>query len=111
MGRWAHRRSADPRYVRSSASPCPLRPSPGRARDAPVDVLAALSRGADLDGAGQLHEARGGDLLGWFFLRFFEEATWVALVAVMQSPVRHHLGRQGPTRTMIEEKPEVFDHL
>lgn len=48
---------------------------------------------------------------GWFFLRFFEEVTWVVLVAVLIIPVDIFSVARGPTKTILEEKPEVFDHL
>jgi hypothetical protein len=47
----------------------------------------------------------------WFFLRFFEEASWVLLVALLIVPVDIYSVARGPTRTIIEEKPEIFDRL
>jgi len=48
---------------------------------------------------------------GWFFLRFFEEVTWVVLVALLIVPVDIFSVARGPTKTIIEEKPGIFDHL
>ena len=47
----------------------------------------------------------------WFFLRFFEEASWVLLVALLIVPVDIYSVVRGPTRTILEERPEVFDRL
>lgn len=48
---------------------------------------------------------------GWFFLRFFEEVSWVLLVALVIIPIDIFSVARGPTKTLIEEKPQVFDHL
>jgi hypothetical protein len=48
---------------------------------------------------------------GWFFLRFFEEVTWVLLVAILIIPVDIYSVAQGPTKQILEEQPEVFDRL
>lgn len=48
---------------------------------------------------------------GWFFLSFFEDVSWVVLVAVLIIPVDIVSVARGPTRTIIEEQPQVFDRL
>jgi hypothetical protein len=47
----------------------------------------------------------------WFFLRFFEHVSWVILVALVIVPVDIYSVATGPTRTILEEAPEVFDRL
>lgn len=49
--------------------------------------------------------------IGWFFLRFFEEVSWIVLVAVLIIPIDAISVARGPTRTLIEEQPGVFDRL
>ena len=49
--------------------------------------------------------------LGWLALRFFLDVGWVALVAVLIIPVDAISVARGPTRTILEEQPEVFDRL
>jgi hypothetical protein len=48
---------------------------------------------------------------GWFFLRFFEEVSWIVLVALLIIPVDVFSVARGPTRTILEEQPEIFDRL
>jgi len=48
---------------------------------------------------------------GWFFLRFFEEVSWVVLVALAIIPVDVLSVARGPTKHILEQKPEVFDWL
>lgn len=48
---------------------------------------------------------------GWFFLRFFEEVSWVVLVAVLIVPVDALSVARGPTKKILEERPDVFDRL
>lgn len=49
--------------------------------------------------------------LGWAFLRVFEDASWVLLVALLIVPVDVFSVARGPTKTILEEQPEVFDRL
>jgi hypothetical protein len=49
--------------------------------------------------------------LGWIFLRFFEEVSWVVLVALLIIPVDVYSVARGPTRAILDDKPELFDHL
>jgi hypothetical protein len=49
--------------------------------------------------------------LGWVFLRFFEEVSWVVLVALIIIPVDIYSVARGPTRAILDEQPELFDHL
>jgi hypothetical protein len=47
----------------------------------------------------------------WCFLRFFEELSWVVLVAVIVPWVDSYSVWRGPTNTIVNEKPEVFSAL
>jgi hypothetical protein len=47
----------------------------------------------------------------WCFLRFFEELSWVVLVACIVPFVDSYSVWRGPTNTIVKEKPQVFDAL
>jgi hypothetical protein len=47
----------------------------------------------------------------WCFLRFFEELSWVVLVACIVPFVDSYSVWRGPTNTIVNKKPEVFDAL
>jgi hypothetical protein len=47
----------------------------------------------------------------WCFLRFFEELSWVVLVALIVPFVDSYSVWRGPTKTIVTEKPEVFSAL
>jgi hypothetical protein len=49
--------------------------------------------------------------VGWCFLQFFEEVSWVVLVAVIVPWVDSYSVWRGPTKTIVTEKPEVFSAL
>jgi hypothetical protein len=49
--------------------------------------------------------------VGWCFLRFFEELSWVVLVAVIVPWVDSYSVWRGPTNTIVNEKPEIFSAL
>jgi hypothetical protein len=53
----------------------------------------------------------GMTLAAWCFLRFFEELSWVVLVAVIVPWVDSYSVWRGPTKTIVTEKPQVFDAL
>lgn len=82
-------------------------------------LLAALGFGAM---AGVLQAAGAGPVanfaklaamtaVGWCFLHFFEELSWVVLVAVIVPWVDSYSVWRGPTKTIVTEKPEVFSAL
>lgn len=48
---------------------------------------------------------------GWVFLRFFEDVSWIVLVAILIVPIDIVSVARGPTRTLIEDQPGVFDVL
>jgi hypothetical protein len=47
----------------------------------------------------------------WCFLRFFEEVSWVVLVAVIVPWVDSYSVWRGPTKTIVTKQPQVFDAL
>lgn len=47
----------------------------------------------------------------WCFLRFFEELSWVVLVALIVPWVDSYSVWRGPTKTIVTKQPEVFDAL
>lgn len=49
--------------------------------------------------------------LAWCFLRFFEELSWVVLVAVLIPWVDSYSVWRGPTKEITENRPEVFSAL
>jgi hypothetical protein len=48
---------------------------------------------------------------GWCFLRFFEELSWVVLVAAIVPFVDSYSVWRGPTNTIVTKHVEVFDAL
>jgi len=48
---------------------------------------------------------------GFWVLTFFEEVSWVLLVALLIVPVDIYSVFRGPTKVIVEEQPQVFDAL
>jgi len=74
-------------------------------------LLAVVLSLAGLDIAANLTKLAAATAVGWWFLTFFEAAWWVALIAVLIVPVDLISVARGPTKTITEEQPEVFDAL
>ncbi len=84
----------------------------GLALAAAAFALVALAASlADLEILANLAKLAAATLAGWWFLSFFEAPTWVLLVAVLIVPVDLFSVARGPTRTITEEQPQVFDAL
>jgi hypothetical protein len=49
--------------------------------------------------------------IGWLFLRYFEEASWVVLVAFIVPWVDAYSVWRGPTHKIVNEQPHVFSAL
>jgi len=49
--------------------------------------------------------------IGWWFLTYFEQVSWVVLVAVIVPWVDSYSVWRGPTKTIVTEKPDVFSAL
>jgi hypothetical protein len=47
----------------------------------------------------------------WCFLRFFEELSWVVLVACIVPWVDSYSVWRGPTNKIVNQKPQIFDAL
>src|SRR4029079_8398853 len=47
----------------------------------------------------------------WCFLRFFEELSWVVLVALIVPFIDSYSVWRGATNTIVNKKPQVFDAL
>ena len=80
----------------------------GVAAVALVALAVALSL-ADLEIAANLAKLAAATAVGWWFLTFFEAATWVLLVALLIVPVDLFSVARGPTREITENQPHVFD--
>jgi hypothetical protein len=50
-------------------------------------------------------------MVAWWFLNYFEEVSWVALVAVIVPWVDSYSVWRGPTRTIVTKRPDVFSAL
>jgi hypothetical protein len=48
---------------------------------------------------------------GFWVLTFFEEVSWVLLVALLIVPVDIYSVFRGPTKVIVEQQPQVFDAL
>ncbi|MCC6224427.1 MAG: hypothetical protein IT201_13175 [Thermoleophilia bacterium] len=73
--------------------------------------LAALLELAALGIAASFVKLAALTALGWFFLRFFEQASWVVLVALLIVPVDIYSVASGPTSVILEREPGIFDRL
>jgi hypothetical protein len=74
-------------------------------------AAAALLELGDFEIAADFAKLAALTATGWVFLRFFEEMSWVLLVALLIIPVDIYSVAQGPTKTILEKKPGVFDWL
>jgi hypothetical protein len=73
--------------------------------------LAVYLELADHDLAANFVKLAAATGAAWFFLRFFEDVSWIVLVAFLIIPIDAISVARGPTRTLIEEQPHVFDYL
>ena len=73
--------------------------------------LAAILELAELGIAASFVKLAALTALGWFFLRFFEQASWVLLVALLIVPVDIYSVASGPTSVILEREPGIFDRL
>ncbi len=73
--------------------------------------LAALLEVLDYELAANFVKLAAVTGAGWFFLRFFEEVSWIVLIAVLVIPIDIVSVARGPTRTLLEDQPQVFDYL
>jgi len=74
-------------------------------------VLAVMFEAAGLDVAANFVKFAAVTAAGWWFLAFFEEVSWVLLVALLIVPVDIYSVFRGPTKVIVEQQPRVFDAL
>ena len=76
-----------------------------------VLVLAVLFHLAALDVLHNLAKLFGFALLGFWFLSWFENVMWAALIAVIIPWVDAVSVWRGPTDYVVDERPEIFDSV
>lgn len=74
-------------------------------------AIAALCEVKDYEIAANFAKLAAITGVAWLFLRFFEEVSWVLLVALVIIPIDIFSVARGPTKTLIEDRPEIFDRL
>jgi hypothetical protein len=72
-------------------------------------VLAVLTHLLELDVLNNLAKLLALVLLGFWFLSWFENVMWAALIAVIIPWVDAISVWRGPTEHVVEERPEIFD--
>jgi hypothetical protein len=76
-----------------------------------LGALSAVLTTAELDVAANFVKAAAVTALGFWFLRYFENLTWVVLVAALVPWIDAISVWRGPTRHIVEEQEEVFTAL
>jgi hypothetical protein len=76
-----------------------------------LGVLAIVLEAAGLDVAANFVKFAAVSAAGWWFLVFFEEVSWILLVALLIVPVDIYSVFRGPTKVIVEQQPQVFDAL
>jgi hypothetical protein len=74
-------------------------------------VLAAVLTYADADLLANFARLAACALLGWWFLSYFENISWVVLVAAIIPWVDAYSVWRGPTKQIVENHAHVFDVL
>jgi hypothetical protein len=74
-------------------------------------VLAIVAESGGLDVIANFSKLAAAVAVAFWFLRYFESALWVALVAVLIPFVDAYSVWRGPTRHILDERPEVFTAL
>jgi hypothetical protein len=64
-----------------------------------------------LDAAANFGKLAAATLLAWWFLAYFERLSWVVIVAAVIPLVDSISVWRGPTRHIVEDRPEVFSAL
>jgi hypothetical protein len=72
-------------------------------------VLAAALTVADADVFANFARLGATAYLGWWFLGYFEDVSWVVLVACIIPWVDAYSVWRGPTRQIVNNHPHVFD--
>ncbi len=74
-------------------------------------VLAAVFTAADAQVLANFSRLAAATLLGWWFLRYFEELSWVVLVACVIPWVDAYSVWRGPTKQIVSHHEHVFTVL
>lgn len=74
-------------------------------------ALAVVLQAAGAGPVANFAKLAGMTAIAWWFLNYFEEVTWVALVAVIVPWVDSYSVWRGPTKTIVTKKPDVFSAL
>jgi hypothetical protein len=74
-------------------------------------ILAAVLTVADIDVFANFARLAAATLLAWWFLGWFETASWVVLVACIIPWVDAYSVWRGPTKQIVENHAHVFDVL
>jgi hypothetical protein len=74
-------------------------------------LLAVVASRADLDVLANFAKLGAATAAAFWFLSYFETALWVALVALLIPVVDAYSVWRGPTRHILDERPEVFTAL
>ena len=74
-------------------------------------VIAVAFESLGLDVAANFVKFAAVSAAGWWFLAFFEQVSWVLLVALLIVPVDIYSVFRGPTKVIVEQQPRVFDAL
>jgi hypothetical protein len=74
-------------------------------------VLAAVLTAVNANVSANFARLAAATLLGWWFLRYFEELAWVVLVAVVIPWVDAYSVWRGPTKQIVTHHEHVFSVL
>ncbi len=74
-------------------------------------ALAVVLQAAGAGPVANFAKLAGMTTIAWWFLNYFEEVSWVALVAVIVPWVDSYSVWRGPTKTIVTKKPDVFSAL
>ena len=74
-------------------------------------VLTVVLERLDLELAANFSKFAAVTVAGWWFLAFFDSVSWVLAVALLIVPVDTFSVARGPTRYIVEDRPEVFTAL
>jgi hypothetical protein len=76
-----------------------------------LGVLAAVLQAADLDAAANFAKLGAMTAAAFWFLEYFENLSWVVLVAALIPFIDSFSVWRGPTRHIVDEQREVFTTL
>jgi hypothetical protein len=74
-------------------------------------ALAAVLQAAGASPVANFAKLGAMTFVAWWFLNYFEEVSWVVLVAVIVPWVDAYSVWRGPTKTIVTKQPDVFSAL